>query len=147
MARGDNTAEMKFRLPGELHAQIEASASANGRSASEEVRRRLEASFEGAPPASGDAKTGELLALIATIAREIGEIYGKPWHEDAWVRDALLGAIPMLVKAKAQRGEAKFDPMPEAIAELAWGENEREPSIAGRMYALARLADFARSKR
>ena len=137
--RAANTAEMKFRLPNELHALIEAAASTNKRNASEEVRRRLETSFEGAPPTTGDGKTSDLLATIAALAADILEIYGKPWHEDPWARDVLASAIDVLIKARARRGEAKFEPAPDAIAELAWGESQRDPATAGQILAMSKL--------
>lgn len=134
MARGDNTAEMKFRLPGELHARIEAAAAADNRSASEEVRQRLERSFEGAPPEAADVKTSEFLAAVSEAASDIRDFYGKSWHEDPWARDALSAALRALVEIGGPPGKAEFNPAPGSRATSA--EHARDPLAFGEVIAL-----------
>jgi hypothetical protein len=135
MARGDNTAEMKFRLPGDLHARIEAAASANQRNASEEVRRRLQASFgDTTAAASNDPNTRELLVAISEAATDIREIYGKSWHEDPWAREALLAALRALVEIGGPSGDPQFNPAPGSRA--ASSEYMRDPHAVGEVIAL-----------
>lgn len=100
MARGDNTAEMKFRLPHELHTRLEEAASKNAHSASEEVRRRLEASFEVAPSAI-DTKTGDLLEAIRFVAQAISKKSGDlgAWYEDIEVFEVFKAAVSTLFDA------------------------------------------------
>jgi hypothetical protein len=153
MARGETpqsgrptkSAEMKFRLPGDLHAQIETAATDHGWSASEEIRRRLEGSFEIAL-AADDPKTRDLVVAITETARNLAETYGRAWHEDAWSRDVMLAAITVLVRTKAPRGDPKYNPKPEHLADLIWGENERDPSVAGRMLAMMQLTGSAKGR-
>ena len=74
----DEMVQTAVRLPQSLRDRL--SKAGGERGLGEEIRRRLEASFE-AEKAPADPKTRELLDAIASCAEEIARDFGS-WSED-----------------------------------------------------------------
>src|SRR5260370_20461410 len=96
-------AVLTFRLPRELHQRlVEESA---GRSVSEEMRRRLEASFV-SPPA--DPETRQLVEAITTIAGFLAD-WKRKWHRDPTGFALLKRALEIVLEAFRPGGEPETD--------------------------------------
>lgn len=120
-------AQTSLRLPQELRDQLGSAADAAGRSVGEEIRRRLEASFAGSPPAAADHRTSDLLRVIARCAAILSE-HWAPWHADAAAFAVFHAAIEDRLSrhrpeasgatAKTDRGEKLFAGDPERAGGL-----------------------------
>ena len=83
MTQSAKGAQVAFRLPSEMHDQLRQAADQHRLSVGEEIRRRLEDSFSGAPKLS-DGKSQEALEAIAWLLRAHTEMKSQGvWHEDA----------------------------------------------------------------
>lgn len=105
--RGTQTS---LRLPQALHARL--MEAAGDRGIGEEIRRRLEASFE-QEPIGDDPKTRGLTAALATAAARLRAVYGKAWDGDAFAFAAFRKAAHELVDMHVQPapdGEPEFRP-------------------------------------
>jgi hypothetical protein len=102
-----------FRLPRELHEQIKAAAGERG--ISEEIRRRLEASF--GPEAGSDVQTRELGAVISQLAARMDEDYGA-WHHDPFSFQAFKAGINLVMDHSRPKGEPVGKPKPNSVAEM-----------------------------
>ena len=92
-------AVLTFRLPRELHQRlVEASV---GRSVSEEMRRRLEASFVSQPV---DTETHQLFDAIATMAGSLSEQQLK-WHENPTGFAIMTEALKLVFEAFRPSGQ------------------------------------------
>jgi predicted DNA-binding protein len=102
-----NEVQIGVRLPVELRDRLKEVANASGNSLSEEIRRRLEASFEEAAsaPAADDPETTKLLKRITEMTRDASYVNEQPWHKDPLANAVLRAALPMLVPVAA--GEPK----------------------------------------
>lgn len=107
---------MTFRISAGLREHL--AAAAGGRPIGDEIRRRLELSFEA--PASTDPATREFIYVLTRLASAIGRYY-EPWHKNAgsfdlfcWLLNAALRPYqpegePVL-KPKSGTWAAKMDP-------------------------------------
>jgi hypothetical protein len=123
--------QMKFRLAGHLSALIEKAAAEHGWGASEEIRRRLVASFLDEPRAE-DEETNRLLDAIETIAQNIEPPFGV-WHQSRFAFEVFRSAVVGLLDLQRPPGDA-VRPSGNAIADLYLGENGT-PEAAGRVLA------------
>jgi hypothetical protein len=116
-------AQTTFRLPQELYDKLIKSAGTR-HPIGEEIRQRLEASFETAPT---DPETRKLLALIAHVVDGMMMLDGS-WHDDLHLfrvfREALLALL------------SRFEP-PGASpdAQYLMFSPDDPPETAGRYYA------------
>lgn len=78
------------RLPREMHERLKQSE----HGLSEEIRRRVERSFE---EEAYDVKTRELAALVAKLAAEVERETGSAWHTHAGAHRLLRRAILALL--------------------------------------------------
>ena len=76
----------------------------------EEIRRRLEASFDAEAEAPSDPKTRELLAQI----KEIANFSLSSWYEDRFAFSVFRSAINTLLSRREPSGEVN----PETIDKL-----------------------------
>jgi hypothetical protein len=125
------TTQMKFRMSNYLHDEIEEAAGRNGWGASEEIRRRLEASFLGELQA-GDGETYQLLEAIKAVTGNMPPAFGF-WHENRFAFEVLRIAIKVLLDFYRPPGDP-IRPSDNEIADLYLGENGT-PETAGRMLA------------
>ena len=106
-----------IRLPQSLRDRLDNVASERG--LGEEIRRRLEASFE-AEKAAASPKTQELLAAIASFAKETARDYGD-WWEDAFAFEALKASVNLLLTHYQPKGEPVPHPNPDGAGDLLYG--------------------------
>jgi hypothetical protein len=124
---------MKFRLGAGLQGLIWEAAKGNGWNASEEIRRRLSASFN-AVPRVGDEKTQQLLNAVEGVARNVETPFGA-WHENPAAFEAFRVAVNTLLALYKPAG-APVLPSDNEIADLYLGE-ARSLETAGKMLAMA----------
>jgi hypothetical protein len=109
------TVQLKFRLVADLNDRVEAAAAAHGWGVSEEIRRRLEASFAAEPPATADPKTGNLLDYINTLADVVSAHFGD-WHSDPGAFAVFRLAIEKILSDVCPEGEPLLNPTSRAKA-------------------------------
>lgn len=124
------TSQMKFRLAGHLGMLIERAARENGGTTSEEIRRRLAASFLNEATA-GDDETRKFLNAIDTVARNVEPAFGA-WHEDRFAFAVFRAAVLVLLDLQRPSGEP-VRPTGD-VADLYLGE-DGTPEAAGRLLA------------
>jgi hypothetical protein len=119
MAKG---AQTTFRLPQELYEKLIKSAGTN-HPIGEEIRQRLEASFETKPI---DAKTRQLLTLVAEVADAM--ILDGDWHDDLHLFRVFKEAMLVLL--------SRFQPTGASPdAHYMMFSPDQPPEVAGRYYA------------
>jgi hypothetical protein len=84
------------RLPRSLHDRLREAAGERGMG--EEIRRRLEASFDAEAAASSDQKTRELIEGIERLALSMEE----PWHANRFAVDVFKAGIIELIERISQ---------------------------------------------
>jgi len=124
-------AQMKFRLPTYLRDLIHEAGEQAGWGDSEEMRRRLEASFLEEAQA-GDEETYRLVRAIKTAAINIQPAFGA-WHEDRFAFDTFRAAVLALVDLHRPSG-TPIRPEDNEIADSYLGK-DGTPETAGRMIA------------
>jgi hypothetical protein len=134
-------AQIKFRLAGELNARIEQAAMEHGWGVSEEIRRRLEASFAN-DPANADQKTAAFLSAVAKIAHNLGVFY-EPWHQSAYSLAVLKSSVTALLTVMGPKGEPKLQLDPERHMLDAIVDTADPPETVGRLLAMMELTGYA----
>jgi len=122
-------------MPEDLHRRLDEAANKGGHSLGEEIRRRLEASFQPEPVA--DPKTRQLLALIAEVAGTM--MMDGPWYDDLHLFQVFKVAVLTLL--------SRFEPpapSPDAIYIISRPDDP--PETVGRMYAGIALRVVMREK-
>jgi hypothetical protein len=137
---GGSDKALSLRLPHALYDRL-AQAAGDG-NISEEIRQRLEASFDRV----ADPKTQELLSKIASVARTIGTWYA-PWHENPYALAIVRSAVAILLAAMGPKGEPVFQPRPdnEGWSDLLFDPKD-PPETVGRMLAMIALTGYAEGK-
>jgi hypothetical protein len=104
----DGMTQSAVRLPRELHERLKRAGGERGMG--EEIRRRLEASFE-AERVPRNPKTRELLDAICFAAEELGYFYAdSDWSEVPFAFEVLKGCIDLLLAERRPKGEAVVPP-------------------------------------
>jgi len=112
------------RLPQELQERLRRAGGARG--IGEEIRRRLEASFEAEKP---PAKTRELVDAISYAAEETATYYGQ-WVEDAFAFEVLKACVDLLLRAYQPKGEVRPSPDHSEVAEIFFGPEHLPEDIS-----------------
>ena len=102
-------------IPQAMHQRLKQIGKAGG--ASEEIRTRLELSFEAEKV---PAKTRELLDAIAHVAGETAVIYGN-WFEDAFAFEVVKESVESLLAAARPKGDVVINPDRVDFVELTMG--------------------------
>jgi hypothetical protein len=121
----EKTAEMlqsAIRLPKDLHDRLKKAGGERGMG--EEIRRRLEASFE-SERLPEDPTTHELLQAISTVADELTDDFGR-WSENAFAFEVLKTCVDMLLALYQPKGEPIANSKPDSVSYLLFGP---EPSV------------------
>lgn len=137
---GDDMLQSAIRLPRGLHERLKQAGGERGMG--EEIRRRLEASFE-AEKVPADPKTRELLDAIAFFDEEMFYDFGS-WSEDAFAFELLKACVDKLLTYYRPKGEAKARPATDSRAALLYGP-DRSPEAISRLLVLSWIK--RRSKR
>jgi hypothetical protein len=120
------TTQSAIRLPRSLHERLKEAGGERGMG--EEVRRRLEASFD-AEKTRANPKTGELLDAISHFAQETARDYGS-WSEDAFAFEVLKGAVNMLLAHEQPDDKPVPKPKPDGLGELLYGSNPSPEDVS-----------------
>jgi hypothetical protein len=126
MARSDEAVTIAFRLPRSLHEQLKRAAGKES-NVSEEIRRRLEASFK-----IPDKTTEELINAIAMVASLLS-IDGN-WHEDPFLHEVMTAAMNRLLD------HWKPNQQPRVPRKHDLLDEDMKPESAGRMLVATALA-------
>ncbi len=129
--RAPKTTQMKFRLAGPLQTLIEKAATEHEWGASEEIRRRLAASFLN-DFGTGDDQTRKFIHAIQTVADNIEPPFGA-WHQSRFAFDTFRAAVLALIDLH-RPGGVPVRPADNEIADMYLGE-DGTPETAGRMIA------------
>ena len=127
----DGMLQTAVRLPQSLRDRL--SKAGGDRGLGEEIRRRLEASFE-ADKAPADPRTRELLGAVSSCAERIAVDYGS-WAEDPFAFAVLRVCVSMLLTHFQPEGEPVPKPKPDGMADLIFGRDYSPmPEEASRAY-------------
>jgi hypothetical protein len=147
--RPDEMVQTAVRLPQSLRDRLSKAGGEGG--VGEEIRRRLEASFEAEKYKAGP-KMRDLLAAIASFSAEVTEFYGDP-TSDPFAADLLKACMDLLFKSDRPSGDAnpQAHPQPESAAEMLYGpdhpiETISKTIVAGWLRDRARRAPSDREK-
>lgn len=113
----DEMAHSAVRLPRSLHERLKKAGGERGMG--QEIRRRLEASFA-AERSPTDVKTRELLAAIASFAKDVARDYGS-WSEDRFAFEVLRECVTRLLTHLQPKGEPVPHPKPDGAGDLLFG--------------------------
>jgi predicted transcriptional regulator len=127
------SATLTTRITPGTRAAMERAAQKSGRSLSQEVECRLDASL-----AKEHNRTPDVLALaeaVSQVTEKVQQATAKNWREDAFTGEAIRHGIDFLIRHFAARGTAVIPPSVEKAAEEAAARrlpvNERDRSPAG----------------
>lgn len=115
----DDMVQSAIRLPKSLHQRLKKAGGERGMG--EEIRRRLEASFD-AEKAPAGAKTAELLDAIAYCAERTADDYA-PWSDDPFSFEVLKGCVDMILAKDRPKGEPVPKPNPAGMHDIIFGSN------------------------
>jgi hypothetical protein len=114
------------RLPRVLRDRL--SRAGGERGLGEEIRRRLESSFEGQPD-QPNPKTRGLLDAISSFADEVTEYYGDP-VSDPFAADLLKACVDLLMERDRPRGDPEPHPRAESAADLLYAPKHSIETIS-----------------
>lgn len=130
--RATKNAQIKFRAPNYLATLIEDAGEQNGWGVSEEIRRRLEHTFQEEMSFQGDDAGYRLVQAIKDVLRNVEPPFGR-WHENRFAFDTLRAAVIALIDLHRPAG-MPVRPAENEIADNYLGE-DGTPETAGRMLA------------
>lgn len=137
----DDMVQSAIRLPRSLHQRLKKTGGERGMG--EEIRRRLEASFD-AEKAPAEAKTRELLDAISYCAERTADDY-RSWWGDAFSFEILKECVNMLLMRDQPKGEAVPKPNPAGMHDIIYGpEYLPKPEELSRLYVSAWIKDRAK---
>jgi hypothetical protein len=121
----DNMIQSAVRLPRRLHERLKKVGGEGGMG--EEIRRRLEASFDEEDAERRDPKTRELLEAISFAAGQATSFFGS-WSKDAFAFRVLEASVDLLLKHYQPEGEPK--PNPTELGEIIFGKNRENENLS-----------------
>jgi hypothetical protein len=124
--KDDQMVQTAVRLPHSLRVRLSKAGGEGG--LGEEIRRRLEASFQ-AEKAPASPKTRELLDAIASFAEEVTRYYGS-WADDPFACDVLRACVDLLMTNDRPSGEAVPHPDPNSAADLLFAPDHSKEVIS-----------------
>jgi hypothetical protein len=148
---GGNTATITVRVRPEVRAELDRERKRNRLSLSQEIQKRLTASFDNLgrkqqPKTYGwteeeIARNRALAALVGQLAARLERATGASWRRDRYTFDALVAAIGMMLDRMTPAGAVA---VPQPIRETAErfgsaGDQLNDPAGAAAMVALSLL--------
>jgi hypothetical protein len=127
---GADMVQSAIRLPRMLHERLKKAGGQRGMG--EEVRRRLEASFDAENTAT-HPKTIYLLSAISSCADKIASDYGN-WSEDAFAFEVLKECVNILLMHFKPTGEPVPKPKPGSLVATLFGSAQPRPDEVSRLY-------------
>jgi hypothetical protein len=114
------------RLPQSLHESLKKAGGDRGMG--DEIRRRLEASFD-AEKVPGNPNTRELINAISFSDEELVRDFGS-WSKDRFAFDVFRESIKALLKHYEPKGESIPVPNPDGLAEILYAENPSAEDVS-----------------
>jgi hypothetical protein len=115
----DHMVQSAVRLPRSLHERLKNAGGDRGMG--DEIRRRLEASFE-AEKIPGNPNTRELINAISFADEELLRDFGS-WSKDRFAFEVFRESVSGLLKHYEPKGEPIPLPNPDGLAEILYAEN------------------------
>jgi hypothetical protein len=115
----DQMVQSAVRLPRDLHERLKNAGGDRGMG--DEIRRRLEASFE-SEKIPGNPNTGELISAISFADQELVRDFGS-WSKDRFAFEVFRESVNGLLKHYEPKGKAVPLPKPDGLAEILYAEN------------------------
>jgi hypothetical protein len=135
--KDDKLVQTAVRLPSSLRDRL---CEAGGeRGLGEEIRRRLEASFD-TEKDRANAQTRELLDAVASFAWQVAMYYGDP-ASDPFAADVLKACIDLLMTRDRPNGEAV--PHPTEVADMVFSPDHSVEAVS-RVLVSGRISEQAR---
>ena len=122
--------QTSLRMPEELRDRLARAATEKGHGIGEEIRQRLEMSFEGF---SVDEKTGRLLATIGFVTQFVDQNCA-PWNQNPFAFALVKAAIETLLAQYRPNGEIERPKRDESRATSMFFEHDT-PETCGRVIA------------
>jgi hypothetical protein len=122
----DEMTQSAIRLPRRLHDRLKKAGGERGMG--EEIRRRLEASFE-AEDAAGDPKTRDLLDAIAFFDEEMFHHFGN-WSKEGFAFEVMKACVDMLLTYYRPEGKRKGPTGIDSKAALLFGQDSSPEDIS-----------------
>jgi hypothetical protein len=123
---------LKIVLPQEIRAQLDKAVAKSGNSLGEEIRVRLQKSFD---DDQHDDQTRELAADIVALAEDVKHHKRFSWHGHEKAREAFFEAIKDWLAGLKPPRDLRSKTVPGA-SDLMWGDDD--PATLGRSIARAR---------
>lgn len=134
VAADDGEIQTSLRLPKALHDRLRAASGERG--LGQEVRRRLEASFE----LESDPATSGLVSLVVMLARELKRFTGTEWSANPFAHQTFKLALPFLL-GNAPKGKAVLPEKWEEVSPYsAMFSPQTTPEQAAQLFAFAVLS-------
>jgi hypothetical protein len=113
-------------LPADLISKLKADAEAEGRGLSAEIRFRLRVTYlmQGS---RGDRDTNNLLTAIKHLSDILARVFGKRWHQHAYVMAAFKAGVSDFLARYQPEGDERVPPDAEVIGD--------PPDVVGRTHA------------
>lgn len=122
----DDMVQSAIRLPRSLHQRLKKAGGERGMG--EEIRRRLEASFQAEKPRT-DAKMIYVLDAITSCAEQIAKDYGS-WSQDPFAFEVLKGCVNLLLSRFKPDGDPVANPKPGSSAAFLFGPESKAEEIS-----------------
>jgi len=125
----ENTEKMvqsAVRLPQSLHDRLKKAGGERGMG--EEIRRRLEASFD-AEKVLEDPKTRELINAISFADEELVRDFGS-WSKDRFAFEVFRESLNTLLKQYEPKGEPVPVPNPDGLAEILYAKDPSAEDVS-----------------
>ena len=121
--------QLKISLPDDLRSQLDAAAEKTNQSLAEEIRSRLEQTFEAD---AFDRETRELAASVMRMANQIQRGFGS-WHQRPKAHEALARAIQDYLTSLKPTLKPTFKPPLVGVSDLF--EASLDPQTIGHAVA------------
>ena len=115
----DGMVQSAVRLPRSLHERLKKAG--GNRGMGDEIRRRLEASFD-AEKVPENPNTRELINAISFSDEELVRDFGS-WSKDRFAFDVFRESINLLLTHYRPKGEPIPTPNPDGLAKILYAEN------------------------
>ena len=122
----ENMAQSAVRLPRSLHERLKKAGGERGMG--EEIRRRLEASFD-AEKIPGNPNTRELINAISFSDEELVRDFGS-WAKYRFAFEVFRETLNMLLKQYEPKGEPVPVPNPDGLAEILYAEHPSAEDVS-----------------
>jgi hypothetical protein len=132
----DEMTQSAVRLPRSLHERLKKAG--GNRGMGDEIRRRLEASFD-AEKIPGNPDTRELINAITFTDEELVRDFGS-WSNDRFAFEVFRVSVNALLKHYEPEGEAVPAPNPDGLAVLLFADNPSAEDV-GRFLVGAWIRD------